>query len=82
MTLIRSLDSQRRLTLPQEVLRAIGVTKGDYLKVYAATTPDNLPCVCLEKFEAGCALCDEQLDPRSKILKGKKVCSNCVKMLT
>lgn len=81
MSLIRGLDGQRRLTIPKETLRAIGAEPGDYLKVYAGTTPQGATCVIVEKFEPGCALCGGSAPSEFKIINGKRVCKVCTSTL-
>lgn len=81
MSLVRGLDGQRRLTIPQEVLRAIKAKPGGMLKIYAGTTPSGDPAVMIEKFEPGCWLCDGEIGTEYKTLHNKKVCGFCIKIL-
>lgn len=78
MSLIRSLDSQRRLTLPKEALRAVSIEHGDLLAVYSSKTPDGKPCVIVEKFEKGCCICGASGRVANlRPVKGKEVCYGC-----
>jgi bifunctional DNA-binding transcriptional regulator/antitoxin component of YhaV-PrlF toxin-antitoxin module len=81
MSLIRGLDNQRRLTIPKETLRAVGADVGDFMKIYAANTPTGEPCITLEKFEPGCALCGGEANRNYKLIHGKRVCEFCAKVL-
>jgi len=72
------MDSQRRLTLPQETLRAINANPGDFVKVYSSNTPEGLPCIVLEKYEPGCWLCGKELDKDYEELDERRICSFCL----
>lgn len=84
--IIRKLDPQRRMVVPQEALYAAGIKPGDLIEVYKDIGPDGLPCIVLQLYRQGCALCGKaDLDPKVGYYKaesGKLVCTNCItKML-
>jgi len=80
MSLIRGMDSQRRLTIPTETLRAIGAEPGDLLKIYNSLTPEGDTSIILEKFQPGCTFCDDTTEEYVE-LYGKRICHNCVGIL-
>lgn len=80
MSLIRGLDSQRRLTLPTETLRSIGAEPGDLLKIYGSVNPEGQGCVVVEKFESGCVFCEDPTEDYVE-LKSKRVCHDCLGIL-
>jgi len=82
LSLIRGLDSQRRLTIPQETLRSIGAEPGDLLKIYASITSLGEPCVLLEKFEPGCWICGHMVDDQHMTVNNHKICTGCAKIIS
>lgn len=80
MSLIRGLDSQRRLTLPTETLRSIGAEPGDLLKIYGSLSPDGEACVVVKKFQSGCTFCDDPTESYVSF-ESKKICYECLGML-
>lgn len=77
MSLIRGLDSQRRLTIPQETLRSIGAEPGDLIKIYGSVTPDGDSCVVVRKHEPGCTFCGDPTESHIRF-EGKRICHECL----
>lgn len=77
MSLIRGLDSQRRLTIPHETLKSISASPGDLLKIYSSITPEGDSCVVIRKYEPGCTFCDDPTDSHITF-EGKRICFDCL----
>lgn len=70
----RKIDELGRIVLPKELRKTLGIEPGTPIEIY---TEDDM--IILKKFENRCVLCGSTADVED--VKGKKVCSKCIKEL-
>lgn len=77
-TITKSLDKSGRIVIPMEMLKAIGLERGELVRV-SATTEDGQPALILTKYHTNCVLCGEVVRPGTyREIMNKIVCLPCI----
>lgn len=71
---VRRLDDLRRLVIPIELCRTMGIEERDAMEIY--TDGDK---IILKKYEPACIFCGNAEEVQN--YKGKNLCPNCIKEL-
>lgn len=69
---VRKVDELGRIVLPVELRRALDIEIKDPIEIFV---DDDY--IMLKKYEPSCIFCGNAKDVRN--IKGKNICSNCVK---
>lgn len=77
--LIRGIDAQRRLTIPETTLKAVGIETGDMVEVWTGQDEEGYPCLYLKKHRMGCILCTNHDVERHYY--GKPLCQDCINLI-
>jgi transcriptional pleiotropic regulator of transition state genes len=72
--IVRPVDELRRVVVPKELRRTLGIGNGDPVEIF---TEDDK--IILRKYRPGCVFCDN-VDNLSEY-QGKLICSECIKRL-
>ncbi len=59
--IIRALDSKRRIVLPDNMLKAVDITLGDFVQVDYGQDDEGREALFIKKLQDKCALCGEPL---------------------
>jgi len=78
--IVRKLDPQRRLVVPQETLARAGIKAGDLLEVWSDLDESGNPCVVLALYRPGCVICRSTTVGHT-FEDGKVICPDCIKKL-
>ncbi len=77
--IVRKIDPQRRLVLPQEAIYGAGFRPGDLVLIWSEIDVDGLPCIKMTKHVSGCYLCGSTDAQRGYVTyKDRRLCKVCV----
>ena len=75
----RGIDQQGRLVIPSELLRVLGISKGELVEVAGGFDDDGEATIFVRKFSGGCHLCGEPIFPGKYLdYMNKRICDSCV----
>ena len=72
--IVRKVDGLGRVVLPKELRRTLGVDMKDSMEIYV-----DGESIMLKKYQPACVFCGSS--DGIKQIKGKNVCSKCIKEL-
>ena len=80
--IVKSIDQHGRVIVPIDLLRSIGVDRGDSVEIYGYQTGQGEPAIIIKKFQETCHFCPSPLI-RGKFHKvnGKKICKECLRQI-
>jgi len=69
------------VSIPREILTAVGARPGDMLEIWAGVTPEGGDAIFISVYNPGCSICGE-VEGKLISLKEGRLCEDCIQVLS